>query len=177
MTEDPSSPAPARREIPTTGRVAVDVDADRDAVWDVVCDVTRVGEWSHECVGAEWVGPTRVAVPGARFRGRNRSGLIRWGRPCEILEATPWTITWRTVPSLLYPDSTEWTIRLDATGHSTRIEQSFRVVKLPPRLLERLYARMIPGHLDRTEALTADLRRLGACAAKDTLNRPPGARA
>lgn len=164
-------------EIPTSGRVEVLVEAGRDAIWDVVCDVTRVGEWSHECVGAEWVGDTRVATPGARFRGRNRSGLIRWGRPCEILDATPWTLTWRTVPSVLYPDSTEWTIRLHPADSGTRIEQSFRVVKKPPRPLERLYARLIPGHLDRTEALTADLRRLGACAAGDAINRPPAARA
>jgi hypothetical protein len=152
-------------QIPTTGRVEVLVDAERDAVWDVVRDVTRVGDWSHECVSAEWVGDIREAVPGARFRGRNRSGLVRWGRRCEVVDATPWTLTWRTVPTLVYPDSTEWTISLHDTDRGTRVEQSFRVVKMPPRLLVRLYARMIPGHLDRTEALTADLRRLGACAA------------
>ena len=35
-------------------RVEVDVDAAAGDVWAVVPDVTRVGEWSHECCAAEW---------------------------------------------------------------------------------------------------------------------------
>jgi hypothetical protein len=147
------------------GRVDVVVAADPHAVWEVVRDVTRVGEWSHECVGAEWLGGATDAVPGARFRGRNRSGVFRWGRTCEVVVAEPWQLTWRTVPTILYPDSTEWTIRLDAVEGGTRIEQSFQVVKAP-KIVDRLYATMVPNHRDRDEALAGDLRRLGELATK-----------
>jgi hypothetical protein len=66
---------------------------------------------------------------------------------------------------VLYPDSTEWTIRLhdDEDTGGTRIEQAFRVVKAP-RILDVIYATAIPNHRDRDEALAADLRRLGALA-------------
>jgi Polyketide cyclase / dehydrase and lipid transport len=156
---------PAAREVQKHGRTAVVAPAGPQAVWDVVSDVTRVGEWSHECVGAEWLDGATAAVPGARFRGRNRSGLFRWGRICEIVTAEPWELTWRTVPTILYPDSTEWTIRLEAVAGGTRIGQSFRVVEAP-KLVDRLYATMVPHHRDRDEALAGDLRRLGEVAAE-----------
>src|SRR5262249_24563633 len=83
-------------------------EADVAAVWDVVRDVTRVGDWSHECVSATWLGDATAAAPGARFRGRNRAGIFRWGRRCEVISAQPYELVWRTVPTTLYPDSTVW---------------------------------------------------------------------
>lgn len=154
------SPTPHPRRIARSCHVEVVVDAPPDAVWDVVCDVTKVGEWSNECVEAEWLDGATIAQPGARFRGRNRAGAFRWGRQCEVLSATPHTLVWRTVPTLLFPDSTEWTIRLHDDPAGTRIEQSFTILKLP-RLLDWVFATSIPAHRDRTEALTQDLRQLG----------------
>ena len=156
-------PLPERR-VGKHGRVDVEVETDRDAIWALLCDVTRVGEWSHECIQGQWLDGATVAVPGARFRGENRAGLLRWGRVCEIVEASPWTLAWRTVPSLLYPDSTEWRVRLEESRSGTRIEQTFQVLHIP-RLLDMVYARLIPAHRDRATAITEDLRRLGTVAA------------
>ncbi len=152
-----------RHRIPQRGSTAVVVDADIDDVWEVVRDPTRVGEWSHECVAGEWVGDATEARPGARFRGRNRQGLIRWGRLCEVVHAEPYELVWRTVPTRGYPDSTEWALRLTRHDAGTRIEQSFRVVK--GTRLEPVYAVVVPAHRDRAEALARDLERIGAIAA------------
>jgi hemerythrin-like domain-containing protein len=149
--------------IPMNGRAAVSVEADIDEVWDVVRDVTRVGEWSHECVGAEWLDGASDARPGARFRGRNRAGLFKWGRVCEVLRSEPYELVWATVPSARYPDSTEWRIALDKVDGGTQIVQEYRVVKAP-KVLGALYALVIPAHRDRTEALADDLRRIGTVA-------------
>lgn len=54
--------------------VGVVVDAPVQQVWAVVSDVTRVGEWSHECCGAAWLGGADGPAPGVRYRGRNRAG-------------------------------------------------------------------------------------------------------
>ena len=143
--------------------VAVTVAADIDEVWDVVRDVTRVGEWSHECVSAEWLGPETTAVPGARFRGRNRSGIFRWGRVCEIRSADPYELVWVTVSTAMFPDSSEWRIALDKVDEGTRIAQQFHVLRAP-RALAVLFAFMIPAHRDRTAALLEDLNRLGAAS-------------
>ncbi len=138
------------------------VDADIESVWDVARDPTRVGEWSHECVNGEWVGEVTEALPGARFRGRNEQGLVRWGRLCEIVSIGHFELVWRTVPTRLYPDSTEWAIRLTPEDEGTRIEQTFRVVK--GSKLEPLYATVLPAHRDRTDQLRQDLVRLGEAA-------------
>jgi hemerythrin-like domain-containing protein len=155
---------PRGRKVQKTGRVEVLVAADPDQVMDVVADITRVGEWSHECKGATWRAGASGATPGAQFRGRNRAGLIRWDRRCEIVTAERRELVWRTVPTLLSPDSVEWTIRLHEADEGTRIEETFHVLKIP-KLLDVFYAIIIPGHRDRTDALTEDLSRLGALAA------------
>jgi hypothetical protein len=139
--------APSAKSLPrqVTREGHVEVDAAPEAVWNIVRDVTRVGEWSHECVGAEWLGGATTATVGARYRGRNRSGHVLWGRVCEIVDVqaqAPWQITWRTVPTPLYPDSSEWRITVhpldgadgSRNGNRTRIDQSFRLLKVP-RLL------------------------------------------
>jgi hypothetical protein len=152
-------------EVQKNSRVDVDVDAPLQDVWPVVSDVTRVGEWSHECCSAEWTSGDAGAVPGARFRGRNRSGPWRWTRTCEIVAVDEMhEIVWRTVSTWLFPDSTEWRIALQPSGRGTRITQSFRVLRAPPWLLDRLYARLIPGHQDRDGRIAADLARIGVVA-------------
>ncbi|MFZ1491385.1 MAG: hemerythrin domain-containing protein [Ilumatobacteraceae bacterium] len=153
---------PRLRGLQNDGSTSVVVDADLDAVWDIIRDPTRVGEWSHECVAAEWVGDTTEARPGAIFRGRNRQGMFRWGRLCEIVSIDPGELVWRTVPTRLYPDSTEWALRAVRVAAGTRIEQSFHVVK--GTWLEAVYARLLPAHRERTAALTRDLERIGTLA-------------
>jgi len=153
-----------RRRVQPQSATSVVVAADIDAVWDVVGDPTRVGEWSHECVDAEWVGDATEARPGARFRGRNKQGLIRWGRLCEVVSAELYELVWRTVPTKLTPDSTEWALRLARVEGGTSIEQTYRLVK--GTKLEVVYATILPAHRDRTDALRRDLERIGALAAR-----------
>ena len=166
-----AQPRPTRR-VQKRACVAVSVPADIEAVWDVVRDVTRVGEWSHECVSVSWVGDATSAAPGARFRGRNRAGIFRWGRVCEIVAAEPHELVWRTVPTTFYPDSSEWRIVVAEHDGGSTIEQSFEVIRAP-KVLDLLYARLIPAHRDRTAALTDDLRRLGDVARQATAERLP----
>jgi hypothetical protein len=158
-----------RHRVQPRGSTAVVVDAGIEAVWDLVRDPTRVGEWSHECVGCEWLGGASEAVPGARFRGRNRQGLLRWGRVCEVVSLGDHEIVWRTVSSRLYPDSTVWAIRLTAVEGGTRIQQDFEVVK--GTILEPVYATVIPAHRNRSEALRRDLERIGAVAGTGAARR------
>lgn len=160
---DTAVTAKPRRRVQSANTVEVTVAAPVDAVWDVIRDVTRVGEWSHECVGAKWVGGAGAAVAGARFRGRNRAGLFRWGRVCEVVSAEPHELVWFTVPTTLFPDCSEWRIALDEVAGGTRITQQFRVLRAP-KVLSVVYALLIPAHRDRTAALRDDLRRLGTVA-------------
>jgi Berberine and berberine like len=68
----------AERRVARTCRVEVIAGAPIGSVWRVIADVTRTGEWSHECHHVTWLGGATAAAPGVRFRGRNRSGWLRW---------------------------------------------------------------------------------------------------
>jgi hypothetical protein len=150
--------------LPKSGSLTFDVDATPEQIWPVLTDITRAGEWSHENRGGEWLDGATAAVPGARFRGRNRSGRARWSRVCEVLTAdAPEVISWRTVPSLLYPDSTRWTYELAPIEGGCRITQRFEVLKINP-IADRLFYAFIPAHRDRSAALADDIRKLGAVA-------------
>jgi hypothetical protein len=168
-TSDGSRPP---RRVQASGHADVIVDVDIADVWAVVSDPTRVDEWSHETVAAQWLGDHSEAVPGARFRGRNRAGVFRWGRVCEIVDIHPHEIVWRTISSARYPDTTEWRIALSvADGGGTRIEQTFE--GHAPLALSVLYALLIPTHRDRTEALREDLRRIGEVARRSATAGQP----
>ena len=164
--------APSARTIPRTGRVETVVAAPVEAVWAVISDVTRVGEWSHECRQVEWLGGATTAVPGARFRGTNKAGPWTWSRTNEIVVADePRTLAWRTVPTGLFPDSCEWRLELVPVDGGTRITQSYEVVRAPA-LLARVYAVIVPSHRDRRAGLGEDLRRLGELAQRNSIAGP-----
>jgi hypothetical protein len=77
----------------------------------------------------------------------------------------PREVAWRTLSTPLFPDSTEWRIRLEPAAAGTRIVQTFRVLRAP-WLLDRLYARLLPNHRDRDRALAGDLARIGVVAGR-----------
>jgi uncharacterized protein YndB with AHSA1/START domain len=136
------------------------IGAPIDAVWRVVSDVTRVGEWSGECQGCAWVGGTDSPVPGAQFRGRNRRGSMRWTRVNQVIRAEPpHALVWRTVARFPYLDSTEWQLRLAEDGSATRVTEAFEIVRLS-RAMERFLDVVMPAHRDRSTDLASDLDRL-----------------
>jgi uncharacterized protein YndB with AHSA1/START domain len=49
------------------------IDKEPEEVWGLITDVSRIGEWSPECIGAAWL-DGGAAKPGARFEGHNRYG-------------------------------------------------------------------------------------------------------
>jgi hypothetical protein len=155
------------KQLARTSRVEAEVAAPIEAVWRVVADVTRTGEWSHECHRVTWVDGATSAVPGARFRGGNKALWWRWSRTSEVVELAPGrVIGWRTIATWRYVDSTEWRITLEPLSPGTRIVQTYQVLRCPA-WWEWLMARVVPPHRDRSAALAADLRRLGDVAAAD----------
>jgi len=161
------------KRLARTSQVEVDVDAPVDVVWRVVADVTRTGEWSHECHRVTWVDGATSAVRGARFRGGNKAFWWRWSRTSEVVEIEPGRlIAWRTIPTWRFVDSTEWRITLEPVSSGTRIVQTYQVVRCP-RWWEWVVLLMVPPHRDRSAALEADLRRLGDVAAADLAGSRP----
>ena len=157
--------------LPRTGIAEVTASASPEQIWDLLADITRAGEWSHETRGGVWLDGATTATLGARFKGLNGQGRQRWTRVCEIVVADrPHQLSWRTVPSHLYPDSTQWTYEITPVDGGTRITQRFEVLKLHP-IIDRIFYALIPAHRDRTAALRGDLEHLAEVAAGAALAR------
>jgi len=143
-----------------TCEASIEVSAPAPAIWKVVADVTRVGEWSGECRGCAWMGDAAAPAPGVRFRGRNRRGGFRWSRLNEFVAVEePRTLVWRTLRRFPYFDSVEWRMTLAEAGATTRVTESFQVLRLPAVMELALWLAM-PAHRDRSGDLADDLGRL-----------------
>jgi uncharacterized protein YndB with AHSA1/START domain len=68
-------------------RKSLTISAPADAVYDLVADLPRMGEWSPECERVTWRGGATSAAEGAQFLGHNRAGLVRWVTQGEVVAA------------------------------------------------------------------------------------------
>ena len=65
---------------------SVVVAASPESLYDLVSDVSRVGEWSPECKGAWWDEGATGAV-GDWFTGRNEAGEQTWETKSQVVAA------------------------------------------------------------------------------------------
>jgi uncharacterized protein YndB with AHSA1/START domain len=72
---------------PKRGQATIEIAAPPARVYDLIADITRMGEWSPECYRCEWMGDTEEPLVGARFHGHNRMGPLKWVTTCEIVTA------------------------------------------------------------------------------------------
>jgi hypothetical protein len=67
---------------------SVDVACLPEALYEMVADVTRMGEWSPACKAAWWDEGDGPRL-GAHFTGRNVDGDSTWETRCEVVVAEP----------------------------------------------------------------------------------------
>ena len=152
--------------------VSIRVDGSVSAVYRLVSDVRRIGEWSPECRSAVWLEDRRG--PGARFRGSNRSGLNRWSRICEVLvDDRDREFAWRTVPGgPTMDDSTEWSFVLEPAGVGTLLTQRMQMVKKPQAWFRPYIRLTMRHHLDMRVQMLATLDAIRVSAETESNTRP-----
>lgn len=67
---------------------SVTVQASAEAVYAVVSDIGRTGEWSPTCVRCEWDDPSQTGV-GATFTGYNEAASRSWQTTSTVIAADP----------------------------------------------------------------------------------------
>ena len=135
-------------------QVAIDIDAPPERVWGLVTDVTRMGEWSPECYRCEWIGGGERTEPGARFKGYNRSGVIRWSNVSEIVTADRGReLAW--IMGGTEKRYSLWRYTFEASSDGTLVTESFQ--SLRHTLLGRLAAVPLGGDRRREVALRAGI--------------------
>ena len=122
---------------PMQGEVSLHMDAPPAKVWDLVSDVTRIGEFSPETFEARWRRGYDHAEVGAKFKGhvkRNGVGPTYWS-PCTVTVCEPERVFEFSVGT----DDValnNWGYRLEPDGTGTLVTEYFR---LEPTLALRLY--------------------------------------
>lgn len=66
--------------------ISRDIAASAETVFGAITDVTRMGEWSPECVRAEWSEGFSKPALGAMFMGYNVNGDKEWSIESKIVE-------------------------------------------------------------------------------------------
>ena len=122
---------------PLRGEVTVHIDAPVAKVWDLVSDVTRIGEFSPETFEARWTRGSTGPEVGASFKGhvkRNGVGPTYWSG-CQVTKCVPNEVFEFAVGT---DDVTlnNWGYRLAPDGDGTRVTEYYR---LEPSLPMRLY--------------------------------------
>ncbi|WP_165759372.1 SRPBCC family protein [Mycobacterium decipiens] len=126
------------------GQGSIDIAAAPDLVYDLIADITRMGEWSPECYRCEWLDGARAAAPGARFRGYNRLGPLRWKRTVVIdTAARGREFAFTTVNEGAGRQETSWRYTMVPSPSGTLLTESFEFLwcSVPNRLLETLLPR------------------------------------
>lgn len=115
----------------THGSHSVEIAAPPERVYAIVADITSMGERSPECCRCEWLDGAAGAVVGARFRGYNRIGPLRWSTTCVITTADVGRELAFDVMSGHGRLETQWRYALEPAGSITRLTESYQFVWCP----------------------------------------------
>jgi uncharacterized protein YndB with AHSA1/START domain len=105
------------------------IPAPPEALYEVIADISRMGELSPEVVSCRWLGDATEPVVGARFAARNKfSRGPAIGNKCVITAVEPGRrISWsRTEP---FGGTVEWTYEFRPHAEGTEVVESYRVLK------------------------------------------------
>ncbi len=130
--------------------VTVTMHAPAAAVWDLVSDVTRIGEFSPETLQAEWLGDAHGPKLGAEFRGqvkRNGRGPLYW-TTCRVTMCEPERDFGFAVLAAGRPVN-NWRYHLEASadGSTTEVTESFH---LEPSIFMKGYIMMFGASRTKT---------------------------
>ena len=146
------------------GSVTVQMAASPEVVWDLVSDVTRIGEFSPETFEAVWLGGATGPEVGARFKGhvkRNGVGPIYWTL-CEVLDAKP-RERFEFAVMVKGEQINRWSYELIAKDGGTAVTESY---SLSPNALTKAYWTLLGRRRGRTNerGMRQTLERIKAIA-------------
>ncbi len=138
--------------------VQLSIACEPAVLWDLVTDVTRIGDFSPECVEAWWVEGRPAHAVGGRFEGRNRvhtdGDTYEWTRPCEVVAYDPPRLFAYTVGDRFDgTPATRFTFRITPSDTGSLVVQQFE--HLPDGLSG---ARLQAEQLVHPEQLIAERR-------------------
>ena len=146
----------------TTGEARIEIDAAPLTVYELVSDITRMGDWSPECHRCEWLNGATSAVAGARFRGHNRLGKIRWHTDAIVTVADPGREFAFTTLHKEGREETSWRYRFGQRGADTEVIESYRFLWCP--IANRIAELPVPRNKQLRRGIQETLHRIKTAA-------------
>jgi uncharacterized protein YndB with AHSA1/START domain len=141
----------------TRGEARIHVSAPPEKVYDLVSDVTRIPEWSPECVRCRWIGGATGPAVGAQFKGTNKRSFMRWSTKPRVVAADSGREFAFVANAIPVGDTTKWTYRFEATPDGgTDVTESFEIVHDVPRYI--VLGEKVMGIKDRKTDLEANMQ-------------------
>ena len=149
-----------------SGSESIHIDAPAERIWDLVADITRMGEWSPETISAKWLSGFNRAHPGAKFRAVNKARWIRWQNTCTVVVAEKNRELAFLRPGLDGGCTWSFSLDQDDNGNGTTVTESFTQQHAPPRAYRALVGVLLgPGRMDALQnGMRTTLRRLKTAA-------------
>ena len=145
-------------------RVERTIAASPDALWKMVSDVTRMGEWSPENTGGTWTKGATGPEVGATFKGANQNGKKSWSTDCTVTESKPgesFVFESKAGPMKI----ARWSYGFAAAGDATTVTETWTDQRGG---LVKFLGKIISGVADRAEYnktnMEQTLERLAAVA-------------
>ena len=118
---------PETSKLRQTGEPVVvtrEIAASPERIWDMVSDLPRMGEWSPENQGGEWMKGATAPAVGVRFKGRNSNGSKKWSTVVEIVEFEPGR---KIAFALMVGPSRwcDWVYEVEPAGSGTRLTHTW----------------------------------------------------
>lgn len=139
------------------------IEAPAEVVYDLLSDVTRMGDYSPENTGGEWLGGATGPEVGARFKGTNRLGSNSWSTKPTVTAADRGRRFEFVVPG---SRGATWTFTFDPVPGGVRVTESIHQDR-PSMFLIRFLQRRA-GVTDRAanlrESMAITLERVAAVA-------------
>lgn len=130
--------------------------ASPDSIYELLADVTRMGEWSPECYRCEWTHGSSRAASGATFTGYNRLGPFKWQTECVVEAAEPGR-AFTFIAGDEKEGKTRWTYRLERNGSGAAVSESYDTI-IPAPLFIRIAERVMALGRSRDFALRKGMR-------------------
>jgi uncharacterized protein YndB with AHSA1/START domain len=114
----------------TRGEAKVTILAPPEVIYGLVSDVTRMGEWSPECVRCEWIDGAKGPAVGSLFRGDSRIRNYRWTTTARVTAADPGReFAFSTISE--DRESTRWRYRFEPNDGGTVVTESYEFCWAP----------------------------------------------
>lgn len=115
-----------------SAEASIEIKASPGEVYALVSAIERMGEWSPENVGGEWLRGGSGAT-GDWFVGHNRAGEREWSRECEVAMAEPGR-DFTFVVDGVEANCTWWSYEMAPTDAGTRLTERWWFVNKTPGL-------------------------------------------